>query len=136
MQANATQSLSERALVFIRQAQGSKPTAHHNDLLARCAAHLQVIHYASDTTAEAAAAKALAEYECRGNRAYIDIDASTSQFLVVRMPESGKSLVFSAAGLARIAAVIKPEDRHPSSLPLPKHVLWVGVDPCAPEPPK
>ena len=138
MQANVIQqseSLIDKALVFICQAQSTRPTPHHNDLLARCAAHLQALHGAPRLSAEAAATKALAEYESRHQRAYIDIDRSTSQIVLLRIPGSDHSFAFSAAGLARIAEVIKPANRQPSSLPLPKHMLWVGVDPCAPEPP-
>lgn len=139
MQTNVTEhiasALFEKALIFIRQAQLVKPTVHHNDLLARCAAHLQVIYNISSLTAERLATQALSEYESRGQSAFVDIDSCTSQSIRVRIPGSDRCLVFSAAGLARIAAAIKPEDRHPASLPMPKHVLWVGVDPCAPQPP-
>jgi len=124
--------LRDLALCFIRQHQrDSRTQTHlHNQLLDRCAAHVQAVGEVSRPSAELISAQALGEYECRRQRAYVDIDASTSHTVFLRDPASGRTMTFSAAGLLRIAQLFNRERQDP---PATWQCLWVGVDPCAAE---
>lgn len=102
------------ALVFIARHQAEHLAPDRRLLVDRTVAHLQQAFDVSIDTAELTTAQALAEFESRGRREYVDLGATTSFAIFVRDPDSGRTRVFTVAQLMRL--VRTPEL---AAMPLP-----------------
>jgi Cu/Ag efflux pump CusA len=69
-----------------------------------CTAHLIDSLEVSESTASQAALQALADIECAGQEAWIDVDASTAYVVVIRRP-NGRSIACTVKDLIRVHAL-------------------------------
>jgi hypothetical protein len=95
-------SLHEAALGFLLAHQGEHLHHDRQQLLARCADHLQQQHDCTANRAMVTTVQAMGEVDARGTAAHIDISASTSFAVFVRDPASGLTYAFTAGDLLRL----------------------------------
>ncbi|GIX39020.1 MAG: hypothetical protein KatS3mg128_0069 [Silanimonas sp.] len=96
-------SLHDSALRFFLSHQGEHLSHDRVRLLGRCVGHLSDTFGVSQRAAEDAALLALAEFEGRGQHAYIDVDRCTSFAVFVTDPDSGLRWMLTARDLAAFA---------------------------------
>lgn len=71
--------------------------------LEACTTHLIETLEVSESTASLAALQAMADLECAGQDAWIDVDASTAHVVVIRRP-NGRSIACTVKDLLRVHA--------------------------------
>lgn len=94
-----TDILFLRAAKFIQDNNGQHLSTDRLLLLGRTANHLEETMGCSRYTAERAAVRALAEYECKGVKAYIDVNESTSYAVFVKDAVTKRSRMFTVKDL-------------------------------------
>ncbi len=91
-----------RALRFIKQNEGQHLSSDRALFIDRAIHHVMLDTDCSQSSAERVVVRALAEHESRGQRAYIDVDETTSFAVFVKDPLTKCTRVFTVADLMRL----------------------------------
>lgn len=106
--------LHNAAIAFLLRHDAEHLSTDRRMLIDRAIEFLQMTFEISNDSAEITIAHAIAEFESRHQREYIDLSTSTSFALFVRDPASGRTRVFTVAQLMRLVHTPDLE-----SMPLP-----------------
>jgi len=100
--------LHNSALGFYGRNHGQHLSSGRKKLIERCADHISDTFDVSGDRAEDVALRAFGEFECKGERCYIDIDRSTAFGVFVHDPVTGIRRYFTVGDLVAMLAVKAP----------------------------